>query len=173
MPALLDVAVPASELSRGGNLARGDIERLIGHDPLEPAVLILERPHFRDIADLQAAELRLPRVEDRATDAVLAAEIGGLYAGLMSLEHGDGLSFAEPRFLHGASPGEAGASEIRTHRWDTFTYTRHRQLSDFVLQSSPVRDRVHPAGVTETCLELPGSRDQVIATHRSKDVRRR
>jgi hypothetical protein len=116
--------VPASEVSRGDDLKRIDIERLIGDDSLQPTVLVLERPHLRNVADFKTAELRLPGVERRATDAVLPAKIGGLNAGLVLLEHGNDLSFAEPGLLHGASPGEAVASEIRTHSWDTFTHTR-------------------------------------------------
>jgi hypothetical protein len=111
--------VPASEVSRGHDLKRIDIERLIGDDSLQPTVLVLERPHLRNVADFQTAEFRLPGIESRAADAVLAAQIGGLDAGLVLLEHGNDLSFAEPGLLDGASLSEADAAEIRTHPWDT------------------------------------------------------
>jgi hypothetical protein len=61
------------------------MQQLIGDDPLQSSIFVLEGAHFRDIADFHAAELGLPLVERRRADAVTSAELGGVRAGLRLL----------------------------------------------------------------------------------------
>ena len=89
-------AVPALEVSRGDQLQGVDVERLIGDDALQAAILVLERTHFRDVADFHAAELRLPFVKRGTADSKLAADIAGLRAGVGLLNGSDDLRFGEP-----------------------------------------------------------------------------
>ena len=63
----------ALEFSRRYHLEHVDVERLIGDDPFKPTILVLERLYLGDITDFHAAKLRLPSVERRRADAVLAA----------------------------------------------------------------------------------------------------
>jgi len=67
--------VQASEVSRSDDLQGVTVERLIGDDPFEAPILILERLHLCDVSDLYAAELRFPLVERRRAYAVLAAKL--------------------------------------------------------------------------------------------------
>jgi hypothetical protein len=70
--------VQASEVSLGDDVERFDVERLIGNDLLEPAILVLKLPALDQITDFQAAVLRPPAVQCRLVDAVLATETRGL-----------------------------------------------------------------------------------------------
>ena len=92
--------MPALEVSRGDNLKRIDVQRLVGNDPLQAAIFVLERSHLRDVADVHTAKLRFPLVESRATNAEFTADIGGLGAGLRLLDRRDDLAFGESGFLH-------------------------------------------------------------------------
>lgn len=99
-PKQLVAAARASEVSRGDQFQRVDLKRRVGQQPLEPAIFVFEAAHLGDIADLEAAELRLPLVERHRANAVLAAELRRLGAGLGLFEHADDLLFGEPGFLH-------------------------------------------------------------------------
>jgi hypothetical protein len=70
LPAPLDGAVQASEVSLGDDLEHVDMQHLIGDDPLQSSILVLERAHLRDVADFHAAELRLPFVKGRRADSI-------------------------------------------------------------------------------------------------------
>lgn len=77
------------------------MERLIGNDPFQTAVLVLKRTHLGDVADFHPAELGFPRIERRWTDPVPLTEILCRRAGFMLFEHADDLAFAEPGLLQG------------------------------------------------------------------------
>jgi hypothetical protein len=55
-----------------------EIERLVGHEPLEPSVLFLEGLEAAGLVDLEAAVLSPPAVEGGLRDPVPAAELPGL-----------------------------------------------------------------------------------------------
>lgn len=115
----------ALEFSRRYHLEHVDVERLIGDDPFKPTILVLERLYLGDIADFHAAEFRLPGVERRRTDAVLAAQILGCDARFVLFEDADDLRFAEPRFLHDGVSSRPVASEFSTYFRSLFRATRH------------------------------------------------
>jgi hypothetical protein len=96
----LCAAVPALEVSRGDNLKRIDVQRLVGNNPLQATIFVLKRSHLRDVADVHATKLRFPLVESRATNAEFTTDIGGLGAGLRLLDRRDDLAFGESGFLH-------------------------------------------------------------------------
>jgi hypothetical protein len=83
------------------------MQRLVGDNPLQSSILVLERPHFRDVADFHAAKLGFPLVERRLADAVPAADVLGRLAALLLFEDADDLSFGEPGLSHGAVSREA------------------------------------------------------------------
>src|SRR6202011_120805 len=108
-------AVQASEVSLGHDLQGFDVERLIGDDLLEPAVLIFELPQLHQVTHFQTAVLGAPVVERRFADAAFTADGGRLLAGLKLFENRDDLGFAESRLAHGGSFGD-DASES-TYPW--------------------------------------------------------
>lgn len=65
----------ALEFSRVNHFQDVDVQRLIGDDPFEPAVLVVERFDFCNVADFEATELRFPAVKRRWADAVLSANL--------------------------------------------------------------------------------------------------
>jgi hypothetical protein len=76
------------------------MQHLIGDDPLQSTILVLERTHLRDIADFHAAELGLSLVTRRRANAVTSAELGGVRAGLRFLDDADDLGFRKPGLTH-------------------------------------------------------------------------
>jgi hypothetical protein len=79
---------------------------LLRHQPLEPLILLLELLELAELGDGQAAILRLPAVERRLRDAVLATDLGLARRALGLLQDRDDLLLAEP-LLH--APLLAGA----------------------------------------------------------------
>src|SRR6185503_1847011 len=81
------------------------IQREIRHQPLQPAILMLELPQPPSLIDFKAAVLGLPPVERLLADAVPATELGRLAAGLGLFQDPDDLLFGEPFPTHrGALP---------------------------------------------------------------------
>jgi hypothetical protein len=72
------------------------VEHLLGQQLLQPRVLLLERLQPAGIGNVHAAVLRLELVEGRRGDAVFAADVSGLRARLLLLQHPDDLLFREP-----------------------------------------------------------------------------
>ena len=48
-PARLDVSAQALVVTRGRDLERIEVQRLVGHDSLEPTILVFKRTHFGDV----------------------------------------------------------------------------------------------------------------------------
>src|SRR5262245_7992449 len=89
-------------------LEHGVVEHCLGQKLLEPRVLVLERLQPLGVRHLEAAILRLPFVERRAADPVLAADVRGLRAGLLLPQNPDDLLFREPARLHVHPPAGDG-----------------------------------------------------------------
>jgi hypothetical protein len=66
--------VKALEFPLSDNLERIAVHGEIGDDPFEPAILIIERTHLGDVANLKATALGLPLVERLRADTVFAAQ---------------------------------------------------------------------------------------------------
>ena len=64
----------ALEFSLSDDLEGVDVQCQIGDDPFEPAILILERAHLGDVADLKAAVFGLPLVKRLRVDTMFAAQ---------------------------------------------------------------------------------------------------
>ena len=93
--------VPAgSAFSREDILRRVALQRQVGVHPLEPAQLTLDVLLVAQLRNLHADVLVLPDVVRRLADAVLAARLDNLRAGLDLLEDPDDLFLAELRLLH-------------------------------------------------------------------------
>src|SRR5262245_42683377 len=69
---------------------------------------LLPPPSAEIVRHLEAAILRLPFVERRAADSVLAADVGGLRADLLLPQSPDDLLFREPARLHVHPPAGDG-----------------------------------------------------------------
>ena len=91
----------ALEFSLSYDLEGIDVEREIGDDPFEPAILILERAHLGDVTDLKATVLGLPFVEGLRTDTVSAAQLLRIRAGFGLFDDADDLCFAEAGLSQG------------------------------------------------------------------------
>ena len=74
----------------------------VGVHPLQAGVLRLELLDPLELADGEAAVLRLPIVERGIADAEFSAELAGLLAALVAGEDGDDLGLAESGLLHGS-----------------------------------------------------------------------
>src|SRR4030095_15679967 len=83
-------SVKASVLSLDDRLERLDIEFLLCHQLLQPAVLFLESLHALYFTDAQATVLRLPAVARLLADAMLPAHLADLQtAFLLAQDRGD------------------------------------------------------------------------------------
>jgi hypothetical protein len=80
------------------------VQRLIGADALQPAILVLERPHLGDVADFHPAELGLPLVKRRLADAVPPADVFSRLAGLLLLRMPTIWASVNRDFLTGGLP---------------------------------------------------------------------
>ena len=78
-------------------LQHGVVQHRLGQQLLQPTVLVLQRPQPLGLRHLQAAVLRLPLVERRAADPVLAADIRRRRSRLVLPQDPDDLLFREPR----------------------------------------------------------------------------
>ena len=92
--------LPASRralpLSRGDMLHHGVVQHLLGQQLLQLRVLVLKSPQSSGIRHFKAAELRLPFIERRRADPMLAAYISRRNTALLLLQDRDDLLFAEP-----------------------------------------------------------------------------
>lgn len=91
----------ALEFSLSDDLEGIDVERQVGDDPFEPAILILKRAYLRYVADFKAAIFGLPLVEGLRADTVLAAQLLGIRAGFGFFDDADDLRFGEARLSQG------------------------------------------------------------------------
>src|SRR5690606_28943126 len=80
-----------------------EVQRLVGHDALEPSVFILQLLETARLGDIHAAVLRAPAVERVLADAVPAAELARPRAGFRLGQNGNDLLFREPALLHDSS----------------------------------------------------------------------
>lgn len=80
------------------------IEREIGDQPFQPAVLLFELPQAPQLADAQVGILPFPGRERDVTDAELSAEIADRGAAVGLAEGLDDLLLGELRPLHGSAP---------------------------------------------------------------------
>src|SRR5205085_6221624 len=90
----------ASPLFSQKILQRGIVEHGIGQHPLQPAVLVLQRPQPLGVGYIETAELGLPFIKRRRADAMLAAYLRRRNPGLLLPQHRDDLLFREPSSLH-------------------------------------------------------------------------
>jgi hypothetical protein len=100
--------------ARSQVLQRDIIKHGIGQQPLRLGVLVLERlqtlrlvrlandsqDHLPTRLTIHPAKLRLPSVESRPADHVLATDLGGRNPRLLLAQHRDNLLFRKPRSLH-------------------------------------------------------------------------
>ena len=70
------VAGTGSEVSRGHLFQNHVVERLVGHQPLQPRVLLLERLQPLRLVEAQAAVLLPPAVVRLLADSQLLADLG-------------------------------------------------------------------------------------------------
>src|SRR5271163_3580770 len=70
------------------------------HQQLQTAVLVFHRLQPLRLAHVHAAVLRLPAIERRRADPMLAAQIRRLHSRLMLLQYPDDLLFRIPALLH-------------------------------------------------------------------------
>ena len=91
-----------------------DIEGLVRHDPLQPAVLDLQGLEPVDLRDFHVSVLGLPAVEGAFTDPMATAEILGGCPGVGLFQYGDDLLLGEPFPLHGPSSLESSVYPRRT-----------------------------------------------------------
>src|SRR5205807_850286 len=81
------------------------VEGLLGDQPLETRVLLLQRPQPPRLAQLQPAVFLLPAIEGLLADAVPPAHLRRRRAGLVLPEHPDDLLLREPAPAHPSSSG--------------------------------------------------------------------
>ena len=93
--------MPASELFSDNLLKHVLVEREIGDELLQFAVLGLELPKAAQLRGADPAVLLLPVVERGLTDAHLAADLFDLRACLGLVQRKGDLRFGELRCLHG------------------------------------------------------------------------
>lgn len=79
-------------------------QRQIREHALQPSILSLEFLQSPKLRDIQAAVLRLPVVERRFADTVLANQFCDFHAGFRLLQDRDDLLFTEPGLLHKSFP---------------------------------------------------------------------
>ena len=89
----------ALAVSRGYQFQRIDLERRIGEEPFESAILVFKSAQLCDVTDLHTAKFRFPSVKRHRADAMLAAQVGRFGAGLCLFEDADELLFGKARFL--------------------------------------------------------------------------
>src|SRR5205823_10698620 len=94
------VARRASPLFSQEILQRGIVEHGIGQHPLQPAVLVLQRPQPLGVGYIETAELGLPFIKRRRADPVFATDLCCWNPGLLFPQHRDDLLFREPSSLH-------------------------------------------------------------------------
>ena len=137
----------ALEFFRVHHFQNADVQRLIGDDPIKPAVFILKPFYFCNIAHFQPAELRFPAIKRRGAHIVPSANLVGREAGLKFLKDADDFDFAESPFLHGVSSRPL-ASEFSTYFRSLFQATRHperRRPPSAERTGRPTSRRRHPA----------------------------
>lgn len=108
------------------------MQRLIGDDPLQPAVFILERTHLHDVDDLHAAEFGLPLVKGLRTHAVLPAQLFGRCLCLRMPT----IRASVNRDLRIWWSPRGRASGFSTYRWTTLRATRQPLYKRCVQTSS-------------------------------------
>src|SRR5205085_4297777 len=116
------VARRASPLFSQEILQRGIVEHGIGQHPLQPAVLVLQRPQPLAVGYIETAELGLPFIERRRADPVFATDLCCRYPGLLFPQHRDDLLFREPSSLHRPSLSFGPDSSFV---WTSFRGSRH------------------------------------------------
>ena len=89
--------------------AHSSIERLVGDDPLQLPILVLQRLQPSRIIHLKTTVLLFPSMQRRLRDAVLPAQLARLRARIERLQHLDDLVRRESTLSHqssGLSPVE-------------------------------------------------------------------
>nr|GAJ37577.1 insertion element ISR1 hypothetical 30.8 kDa protein A [Bradyrhizobium sp. DOA9] len=89
------------------------VQHGVGQQPFQPRVLVLQRLQPLGLRDLHPTELGFPFVDAGVANAMLAAQIGDRYAGLMLLQNPDDLFFRKSAALH-ALVLVVGQSELQT-----------------------------------------------------------
>src|SRR5262249_33405502 len=104
-PAPRSAAPRASDLFSDELLESLVIQREVGDQALQPAVLMFEGAQSPRLVYFEPGVFGLPAVERLLADGVAAAKISALRAGLRLLQDPDDLLLGEPLALHrGASP---------------------------------------------------------------------
>jgi ubiquinone/menaquinone biosynthesis C-methylase UbiE len=111
--------VKALEVSLGDDFERIVLKGHVRDNPFETAIFVLEGLHLGHIADFHAAKLRFPFVKRCGADAVLAAELVGVRAGVGLLDDTDDLRLGEPGLTHLGDSLRSFWPGIRPFRWDT------------------------------------------------------
>jgi len=97
-----------------------EVQRLLGHHLLQPAVLVLQLPQPPRLAHLQTPVLRLPPMVGLGTDAVLPANLFRLHPPFPFLQHPDNLLLRKPAPLHRESSSWALIPENSHFPWTSF-----------------------------------------------------
>src|SRR5271156_4730785 len=94
-------------------LQRPNIQRLVGHDRLQPPVLLFQLPQPAHLGDLQPAVPVPPGVKGRVRDPVPPAQPADLRSRLGFLKDTDNLLLAKPYSFHACLPFR----QTLTHPW--------------------------------------------------------
>lgn len=98
-----------------------DVQRLLGYQLLQLAVLLFQVPQPLRIADLQTDVLRLPAIERLLADPMLAAYLRRIKPCFGLLQNSDNLLFCLPALLHPFSSSATSCwlplSENSHHLW--------------------------------------------------------
>jgi hypothetical protein len=110
----------------------------------EPAILILERVHLGDVADLKATVLGLPFVEGLRADAMLAAQLFRIRAGFGFFDDADDLCFGEAGLSQGGFLSRPEPQDFCLEKRTTLMGTR--QAVDLICRCQRAFDRAVVVG---------------------------
>src|SRR5713226_4703855 len=99
---------------------RIEVQRLLGHDPLQPTVLFLQLPQPPRLVHFQAPVLRLPVVERCVAHPQSSAQILHRDPGLRLLQHPYDLLFTKPALPHGLLLSGCFTPEKLHFGWTSF-----------------------------------------------------
>src|SRR5262249_54658499 len=91
------------------------VEGEVGHQALQPRVLVLELAQAAQLAHAQVGVLLLPDIERGLADAELAADVWHRRAGFDLAERIRDLLLGELRALHRSPPGCGGPPKLRLY----------------------------------------------------------
>src|SRR5690606_23504239 len=120
---------------------RLEVEGLVGDDPLQLAVLVLELLEPLRVRNLHAAVLPLPGIQGLSAHAEPAAQLAHVRACLRLLDRSDLLLLREPALAHDSSAFGAPESD---YKWIRFRGSAHEDRSSQAFLQPWLR-QLHPA----------------------------